>query len=81
MEGREGLKQAAEKEWYIGMGNLSSQYRPLFKITLGKLKRKKLAALKSWFVTVRKTREIFEDPSLLHDQFSEKGALRKWIGL
>ena len=63
------------------MVNLSSQYRPLFKITLGKRKRKKLTALKSWFVTVGKTREIFEDPNLIHDQFSEKGSLRKWIGL
>ena len=81
MEGSEALSEGAEKEWKIGMGNLSSQYRPLFKIPLEKLKKMKLVALKSWFMTVRKKREIFEDFNLIHDQFSEKGALRKCVSL
>ena len=64
------------------MGNLSSRYRSLFKIPLERLKKKKKpSVLIYWFMTARKTREIFEDPNLIHNQFLEKGALRKWIGL
>ena len=72
----EALRDAAENEWRIGMGNLSNKYIPLFKIPL-KTKEKKIVALKSWFVIVRKTKKMFEDPNLIHDQFSEKGPPRK----
>ena len=63
------------------MDNLSVQYRPLFNIYLEILKNKHLAALISWFVTVRKIRDIFEYSNLIQDKFSEKGAVRKSIDL
>ena len=34
MEGIEELSEEAEKNWIIGMGDLSRKYRPLFKISL-----------------------------------------------
>ena len=35
----------------------------------------------SWFLTVRKAREHYQDPDSIIDAFSVKGPLRKWIGL
>lgn len=46
-----------------------------------KLKTRTTGYLKTWFIKVRLGQELYKDPKLIHDGFSDKGPLRTWAGL
>ena len=81
-EGHKELIQAVTKEWKIGLGKLPIRdFAYLFQIKWKKLKTSSTDYLKAWFAKVRLGRELYQDPALLEDEFSEKGPLRQWGGL
>ena len=81
-EGHKELKLAVTKEWKIELSRLPIRdFAYLFQVKWKKLRDSSTEYMKLWFAKVRLGRELYNDPKLLHDEFSEKGPLRKWAGM
>ncbi len=82
LEGRPQLLEAIDKEWNIGLSALPhNDFGYLFTTNKEILLQKPLDCLKDWLAIIRGGRELFQDRHLIHDDFSDKGILRTWIGL
>lgn len=76
------LKAAIRKEWKIGLSTLPHcDFSYLLRQPLHRLLQRSVEAMKEWFSTVRRGREVFKDPWLLKDNFTRNKALRTWVGL
>ena len=81
-EGHKELMEAIKRERAIGLNRLPiREFAYLFQIKWDKLKTRTTGYLKAWFVKVRLGRELYKDPRLIQDEFSDKGPLRTWAGL
>ena len=69
-------------ELAIGLNNLPAcDFSRLLSIPATTLFAKPLDFLKDWFVTVRSSRILYNDSSLLADKFATEISLRRWVGL
>jgi hypothetical protein len=82
LSGKRQLILLVKAELQIGLHNLPAcDFSRLFSIPSSVLFAKPLEYLKDWFVTVRSARILYNDTSLLQDQFATEPALRRWVGL
>ena len=80
--GKQVLLKSIQQELAIGLHNLPAcDFSRLFSIPTSTLYNKPLDYLKDWFVPVRSGRILYNDTSLLCDQFTTVPSLWRWVGL
>ena len=82
LSGKQILLTSITNELKIGLHNLPAcDFSRLFSIPASFLQQNPLEFLQDWFVTVRSGRILYNDTSILTDQFTTEKSLRRWVGL
>ena len=73
------LKNACDREYSIGLGNLPHQFQHLFRPSKSHLLQKSISQQKQWLQKVRNGRVLFDPSNLLEDVFSNPGLFQDWL--
>ena len=78
-DGAEPLREALQKEIEIGLANLPQRYERYLQNK--NILQEPIDKQKNWLITVKKGRKRYDNCNDIHDEFTNPGAFRDWLGL